>query len=283
MTKHAKRFIGRYPVAAFFILTYAISWAVWLPLAVAQIDTPLYKIGTFGPTLAALLLTVLMRGRLGLKRLLRPLLIWRVHVGWYLFSILSTAVGVLVAIGLHIWLGGTPPKFNDPAQLYLVIPAFLYVLFTSVVGEEIGWRGYALPRLQAKHSALGASLVLGLVWGAWHLPLFWMAGNFHQQIPISLFLLQTTGFSILYTWMYNHTRGSLLLAHLFHAASNTTIGVLPVLPMDTGGSRRPLWLVVGILWAVALIVVARYGPKRLSEGLGHSIQRRGAETQSFYP
>jgi hypothetical protein len=110
-----------------------------------------------------------------------------------------------------------------------------------------------------------------------------MAGNFHQQIPISLFLLQTTGFSILYTWMANHTRGSLLLAHLFHAASNTTIGVLPVLPMDTGGSLRPLWLVVGILWAVAFIVVGRYGPKRLSEGLGHSIQRRGAETQSFYP
>ena len=258
------RLIKRYPVAAFFTLTYAISWAVWVPLAVTQIDTPFYKIGAFGPTLAALLLTVLMSGRAGLKRLLRPLLTWRVHIGWYLFSFLITAVGALIAIGLHVWLGGARPTFNDPAQLYLVIPVFLYVLFTSVLGEEIGWRGYALPRLQARHSALHASLILGLVWGAWHLPLFWMAGNFHQQIPISLFLLQTTGFSILYTWMYNHTRGSLLLAHLFHAASNTTIGVLPVLPMDTGGSLRPLWLVVGLLWSVALIVVARYGPKRLS-------------------
>ncbi len=265
-----QRFIQQYPAAAFFALTYAISWTVWVPLALAQIDTPLYKIGAFGPTLAALLLTALLSGRGGLKRLLRPLLIWRVHVGWYLFSFLSTAAGVLAAIRLHIWLGGAPPTFNDPAQLYLVIPVFLYVLFTSVVGEEIGWRGYALPRLQARHSALRASLILGLVWGAWHLPLFWMAGNFHQQIPISLFLLQTTGFSILYTWMYNHTRGSLLLAHLFHAASNTTIGVLPVLPMDTGGSLQPLWLVVSLLWAVAFGVVARYGPQRLDGSKGNT-------------
>jgi hypothetical protein len=257
--------IKQYPLVAFFALTYAISWAVWVPLAVAQIDTPFYKIGAFGPTVAALALTALASGRPGLKKLLRRLFIWRVHVFWYLFSFLSTALGALAAIRLHVWLGGAPPAFNDPAQIYLVIPAFLYVLFTSVVGEEIGWRGYALPRLQERYSALGASLILGLIWGAWHLPLFWMAGNFHQQIPISLFILQTTGFSILYTWMYNNTCGSLLMAHLFHTASNTTIGVLPLLPMDTGGSLRPLWLVVSILWGVALIVVAVFGPERLSQ------------------
>jgi hypothetical protein len=259
----AKHLFKRYPVAAFFILTYGVSWLVWVPMAVAQINHPIYKLGAFGPTLVALILTGLTAGRSGIKPLLRRLLIWRVHVSWYLFSFLITAVGVLIAIGLHVWLGGAVPNFNDPSQLYLVIPAFLYVLFTSVVGEELGWRGYALPRLQARYSALEASLILGLIWGAWHLPLFWMTGNFHQQIPISLFLLQTTGFSILYTWMANHTRGSLLLAHLFHAASNTTIGVLPVLPMDTGGSLRPLWLVVGILWIVGLIVVARCGPEQL--------------------
>jgi len=259
----AKHLLKRHPVAAFFILTYGVSWLVWVPMAFTQIDLPIYKLGTFGPTIVALILTSLIGGRAGIKQILRRLLIWRVRARWYLFSFLITAVGVLIAIGLHVWLGGAVPNFNDPAQLYLVIPAFLYVLFISVVGEELGWRGYALPRLQARYSALEASLILGLVWGVWHLPLFWMAGNFHQQIPISLFLLQTTGFSFLYTWMANHTRGSLLLAHLFHAASNTTIGVLPVLPMDTGGSLRPLWLVVGILWLIVLMVVACCGPERL--------------------
>lgn len=260
-----RRAYERYPLLVFFLLTYLISWAAWTVKALYLPEGELLRIlGGFGPTLAALLVTWVSSGWAGLRRLLRRLLIWRVHILWYVFSLFSTALGVLAVIGLHIWLGGAAPEFNDPMQLYLIIPAFLYVLFTSVLGEEIGWRGYALPRLQEQHGALAASLILGLVWGAWHLPLFWMPGNFHQQIPISLFLLQTAGFSVLYTWIYNNTRGSLLMAHLFHAASNTTIGVLPVLPMDTGGSLRPLWLVVGLLWIVVLVVVVLFGPERLS-------------------
>jgi len=257
-------------VVSFFLLTFALSWAVWVPMALLEIDHPLYKLGTFGPTVAGLLLTGVVQGRRGLRALWRRLLIWRVSVFWYLFSFLSTAVAALAAIGLHVALGGAVPTFNDPAQLYLVVPAFLYVLFTSVVGEEIGWRGYALPRLQDRTNALSASLVLGVVWGLWHLPLFWMAGNFHQAIPLSLFLLQITGFSVLYTWMNNNTRGSLLIPHLFHAASNTTLGVLPILPSATGGATRPLWLAVGILWGVAAAVVAIYGPSRLSRREGRT-------------
>lgn len=250
--------------ATFFLLTFALSWAVWVPLALLQVDHPLYRLGTFGPTAAGLLLTGLMEGRDGWRRLGRRLLIWRVSVFWYLFSFLSTAVVALAAIGLHVALGGAAPQFNDPAQLYLVVPAFLYVLFTSVVGEEVGWRGYALPRLQRRYGALGASLILGLVWGLWHLPLFWMAGNFHREIPVALFLLQTGGFSVLYTWMNNQTRGSLLMPHLFHAASNTTLGVLPILPQANQGETRPLWLGVGLLWLVVAAVVAHEGPAQLS-------------------
>ena len=99
-------------------------------------------------------------------------MIWRVSIFWYLFSFLVPAVIVLLAIGLHILLGGAVPEFGDPAQWYLVIPVFLYVLFFSVLGEEIGWRGYALPELQANHSALTASLIIGVIWGLWHVPLW---------------------------------------------------------------------------------------------------------------
>jgi hypothetical protein len=90
-----------------------------------------------------------------------------------------------------------------------------------------------------------------------------LAEDFHQTIPFSLFLLQILGFSVLYTWMNNTTRGSLLIAHLFHAASNTTLGVLPILPTATGGATRPLWLAVGLLWALVVAVVAVCGPARL--------------------
>ena len=256
--------LKRHPLFVFYGLTFVISWGIWIPLVVLQADHPIYRLGAFGPTLAAILLTLINGGRVGLRALLKRLLIWRVNVGWYLFSFLSTAVVALMAICLHVRLGGEAPKFNDPAQWYLVIPVFLYVLFLSVLGEEIGWRGYALPRLQARYGALGASLILGVVWGFWHLPLFWMKGNFHQGIPVTLFLLQSVGLSILFTWMFNHTRGSLLMPHLFHAASNTTLGVLPILPMNTGGDTRPMWLAVGLLWMFAIAIVMAFGPAHLS-------------------
>jgi hypothetical protein len=124
-----------------------------------------------------------------------------------------------------------------------------------VLGEEIGWRGYALPRLQARYGSLLASLIIGFTWGAWHLPLFWLPGNFHQTIPPTLFLLQSVALAIIYTWLYNQTKGSLLIAHLFHAASNVTLGVLPVLPTDTGGDLTPLWLTVGLLSVFTIVVV----------------------------
>lgn len=245
-------------------LTFFISWGVWVPLAVLNVATPFSRIGTFGPVLAALLLTAFRGGKGEVKKLLKKLLIWRVRIGWYVFSFLSTAIIVLGAIGLHVWLGGALPEFEDLGQIYLVIPIFLFVLVFSTLGEEIGWRGYALPRLQARYGALTSSLILGIIWGLWHLPLFWMKGDFHQDIPIGLFMLQILGFSILYTWLFNNTRGSLLIAHLFHAASNTTLGVIPILPMDTGGIMRPLWLAVGLLWVFALAVVAYFGPEDLS-------------------
>lgn len=247
-------------------LTFLISWGSWIPMAVFEIDSFLFYIGAFGPTLAALITTYARTGFSGIKTLLKRLTIWKVHIGWYLFSLFSTAPLVLLSIWLHVWLGGEKPVFNDLSQIYLVIPAFFYVLFTSVLGEEIGWRGFALPRLLQKVSPLTASLILALVWAIWHLPLFWMPGNFHTEVPIAAFLLQIVPFSIAYTWMYMNTQGSLLLPHLFHAASNTTLGVLPILPMDTGGAVRPTWIAVGLWSLVILGILLWKGPSLQHQG-----------------
>ena len=170
-----------------------------MPLALMGIEGPIFVIGAFGPTLAALLLVAINEGSTGLKELLSRFLIWKVHINWYLFSIFGTALIALVAIGIYLLLGGQTLEFNDPSLWYLAIPVFFYVLVSSVLGEEIGWRGYALPKLLSCHKALTSSLLLGLLWGVWHLPLFWMKGNFHREIPFLLFLLQIIGFSILYT------------------------------------------------------------------------------------
>ena len=260
--------LKRQSLLTFFVLSYIISWAVWIPLALSsQHSRALLILGGFGPTLSALLLTLITNGRAELRALLKRLLIWRVGIFWYLFGFLGTAIIGLLAMGLHFLLEGAIPEFKDPAQWYLVIPVFLYVLFFSVLGEEIGWRGYALPRLQADHNALAASLIVGVIWGFWHVPLWWMRGNFHQMIRLTLFVAQIVALAILYTWIYNNTQGSLLIAHLFHAASNTTLGVLPILPMDTNGDLRPLWLTVGLLWVFTIAIVALFGSDRLSRKL----------------
>ena len=249
-------------VFIFFLLTFVISWSAWIPMVFSGKESMVLRsIGTFGPLLSALILTALREGRTGLRDLFRKFLIWRVSPAWYAVALLSTAVLVLAALGIHRATGGAAPRFHDVAELYLVIPIFAYVLFFSVLGEETGWRGYAQPKLQKKWGALGASLAIGLVWGVWHLPLFWIPGNFHGDIPLTLFILQDIALSVVLAWLYNSTGGSLLIVHLLHAASNTTLGILPILPQDTGGDVRPLWIAVGLLCALAFAIAVKTGAK----------------------
>lgn len=202
-----------------------------------------------------MLLTGIQSGGKGLCSLF--IMRWRVNRLWYLISLLGTPLVMLVALGLHVCLGGALPQFLDPnhmvtsqAQWPIEIIVFLYVFVFTALGEEISWRGFALPLLQTRFSPLpfSASLILGFIWSLWHLPLFWMASNSHQELPLSWFLLQVLGSTFLYTWMYNRTRGSLLIMLLFHTASSAAMGLLPILPLDSGGSRCLLWLVVALLW-----------------------------------
>lgn len=255
--------IRKHPISIFFIVTYTISWAIWIPL-ISLGDSQFRMLGTFGPIISVLILTMSLEGKLGVKRLFRKFVMWQESYFWYLFSFLSTGVVVYISIGIYRLIGGQKLQFNDLSQWYLIIIIFLYVLFLSVLGEEAGWRGFVLPRLQQCYSALTSSLIIGILWALWHLPLFFIKGDFHESIPIMLFVIQGVVLSIVYTWIYNNTNGSLLFVHLFHAASNVTLGILPVLPMNTGGDIRPLWITVIILIIVAVFIVLKYGPENLS-------------------
>jgi membrane protease YdiL (CAAX protease family) len=188
-----------------------------------------------------------------------------VSIWWYVFAFISTAAVVLIALNLYRLLGGAVVNTNDTGQWYLIPVIFLYVFFFSVLGEEFGWRGFLLPRLQQKYNALVSSLIIGSVWGFWHLPLFLIKGDFHQSIPFWLFMVQDVALAVIMTWIYNNTRGSLLLIHIFHTASNTTVGLLPVLPADQYSSLVPLYITVAILVLVAVSIVIFYGPKKLSK------------------
>lgn len=246
--------------ARFYAIVFVVTWFFWIALyQTGVLSEPAARIaGTWAPTLTALVLVAAERGRSGIADLMRRLLRWRVHPGWYAFALGATAVVVVAAIGVHRALGGTVIEANDPSQWYLVFPGLVSIFFVSVLGEEVGWRGYALPLLQRRYGPLRASLVIGLLWGLWHLPLWWMGENFHGQIPFVLFVIENVALSIILTWVYNRTGGSLLLVLLLHAASNLTIGVAPLLPEYTGGSTLPLWLSVALACAGAAVIAVRW-------------------------
>ena len=237
---------GRTQTAVFFVLAYAISWSLWLPAVLGGLssDSPfvvaLLLLGACGPSLAALLLTGLRQGRPGLKGLLGRLLKWRIGLRWYAAVLLGTPVLGLLAVALHDSAGGPHLAFS-PALPWVFLPvAFLLGLFGGPLNEEIGWRGYALPRLQAERTALISSIVLGTVWCFWHLPLFLLAGTSQSEMPFPAYLACVVALSVLITCLYNGAGGSLVIAVLAHAAFNFTAGVLfPILPVPAGEDASP--------------------------------------------
>jgi len=253
----------KYSLIIFFTLSYVISWTLWILSDVFDLST-LEILGRFGPFISAVIVTYIYGRWSGIKALFRKLCIWKVNFKWYAFAFLSTAVVAMISIGANQLFSGIKPIYNDPSQWYLIFVVFFYVLFLSVMGEEIGWRGFALPRLQKKYNAITSGVIIGVLWGLWHLPLFFMDGEFHQTIPFGLFLVQDIALSIIMTWLYNNTKGSLLIAHLFHTSSNATIGLLPILPMDTNGDLTPLYITVAILILITVLIVVISGPEHLS-------------------
>jgi len=262
----------------FFVLAYALAWLVWVPSLITGGQTSLpTNLGAAAPAAAAVLLTwragrrrSAPQGVLSAQRdLWRPLFHWRVAPLWWLVC----AAGPLAlwggALALHSVSGGTITGYIDPGHptmptnpwewMFAVAVVFAFVLVLSVIGEELGWRGYALPRLLARWDALTASVILGVLWAAWHAPLFVTSGLVQSRVPVVWFVLQILGQTIILTWVYQRTNGSVLLASVLHASANVGMGVLPVLPLDTGGSTRVLWIVLALEWLVVAGVLGAAG------------------------
>jgi membrane protease YdiL (CAAX protease family) len=259
---------------AFFALTFAISWAIWLAMIAASISIEataglaLNVIATAGPSIAALLVAVAM-GRGELRRLLAGFSLARVSARWALVALLLPLGMIAVAIALSVGAFGAAVPVISGGVIGILVVEFVRVL---VVGgpleEELGWRGFALPRLQAQRSAFSASVVLGLIWGVWHIPLYFVAGTGQQEtagsagatFAITAFVVWTIGLSILFTWLFNETQGSLIVVMLFHAAVNLG-AFIPAAVASTGAAS---FLYALVTWIVALIVAARFGQENLA-------------------
>lgn len=242
---------------AFFVLAYLLSWSVWgsaiaheLGLIGWQLGAPLAFLAV---PAAAVAVTAWSRGTAGLRDLGSRMVTWRVPVRWYLIALAAPGVPALAAVAVHVGLGGHH-EIGSFVPVAGAVPLLLSQVLTHLLTEEVGWRGVALPRLRARFTPVVASLVLGVVWAGWHIPMFFVPGT-RQSYPFTGFVLMVVSISIVMTWIFDRTRGSVLIAALFHAAMNTWWAVLAVL----WGEARPFWLCVAftVVLAAAVVVAQR--------------------------
>jgi len=264
--------LARYPLTFYFVIAYGFAWLVWVPLALSQdgagvlsFHSPIGAsasviLASFvGPFLSAFIMTGVTEGRAGIGRLLRRCVLWRVGLGWYLFALIG--IPMILVLGVVV-LPGAMASFKGLASLVPPRPwvsMIVYVFLHGPLGEEPGWRGFALPRLQRLHGPLVGSLILGPLWALWHLPYFWVpAWSFPPTLAnIGLFVIASIPVTIIITWVFNNTKGSVLMAILGHWSFDFSFVILNLLftarIVTAYGSTLPVLIGFG---AVALLVIA---------------------------
>lgn len=264
-----KTAISRHPLLSFFIMAFLFTWIAVTPLLlVPSLPVQLFQIigALTGPTLSAIIVIATAQGRNGLRAFFKRYLQWREGFFWWLF----TLFGILIALTL---VAAAILGLSVLEQFFRKITGILPVYFlTLVVGmilgplwEEPGWRGFALPRLQERYGALLASVVIGVLWAAWHAPGFpggWMQGS------VLALLVGSIAFSVIMTWVYNNTHGSILLMILLHSASNAAVSVgVQVLPVTLSPAMTSFiysgW-VPAITYALIALPVVLFTRGRLS-------------------
>jgi membrane protease YdiL (CAAX protease family) len=247
--------IRKHQLAVFFGLAFLLPWVVWGTTVAQQhgwISWHLPQALAFwlGLTIATFGTAALAEGRAGVRDLLARMVRARVGWQWYLVACLLTPGLAVLAMLLGAALGMPSALGHEVAAGSL--PVLLLVsLWLFLLTEETAWRGFALPRLQARMQPVPAALLLGLVWGLWHVPLFLIAGSFQASIPFVGFLLSIVATSVLASWIFNHTRGSVLLAALFHATTDVAIAFTGVMSAGTA----PFLLMVALQCIAAVAVI----------------------------
>lgn len=254
--------VRRYSVPLFYILAFVFSWLGWVPQALHArglfpFDSPLLSLlGGVGPTLAAVVVLLLLRDRQGLRDLFRSLFKLRVSFWWYLFAFGFWVAVTALALGVGALFGQPLPAAGQFAWVSL-LPVFVTMLLSNV-WEEIGWRGFALPRLREKAADLPVALLMGFLWFLWHLPLLLNPSSPMSNLPWIGELVFSLSLTVIYNWLFLQTGRSLFFVSVLHAMSNTAAYVLHELGVFV--SSYPF--VVGVTTLVALVLILIYGPRR---------------------
>lgn len=246
-------------ILLFFILSL-FAWVIWVPQALHRFEmicwapslqSPLNALTVWAPGLAAMFLTY-RKGKTGVASLFQPLTKWKVGFKWYLIVLIIEPGRWLLAFSIDRLMGGTYQLGNAllhdtfGSKAFFMIPVAVIFTIPNALGEELGWRAFALPRLQKRFGGLLASIIIGLFWGFWHIPA-WIAWNTSDVsfVPIFLLVISTIPSAIIFTWLFNKTQGSLLVVVLYHASIANKGYFLPELPTRTG---------MVILWIIAFLI-----------------------------
>ena len=263
MNAELREFARSHQVALFLLLTLGFSWSVYGIEFIS--DSSLPPLAVYGPVIAAAIVTWITGGNV--RRWVRQLVIWRIGGRWYLIVLVGfPIVFVGGSTAIYVALTGDTDGFAPgvlPERMWIVLIFLAFQILTAGLGEELGWRGFALPRLQDRYNALIASLIIGFFWALWHFPLFFQPDSYQAQMGPVIYLIDGFALSILFTWVYNSTGGSVLMAALLHGVYNTTLVLYPYegeldiaeFPYLLGVSRTALMVVIAVL------IVAVYGQK----------------------
>jgi len=268
-----KAIINRYQISIFFILTFVLSWFPWYAGIAPEVMA-------MGPSIAAFIVVLIVGGRRGFVDLLRPFGRWRASLGIWGLAIFGPGILYLVGLGVYLLMGGEAPPLIMIREELNLLPLYLVMVvlmpWNGPVGEEFGWRGYALPKLQNKYGPLNASLMIGTVWGIWHLPSFFAPQGVIGTLAAALgmiflvpYVLGTIANTVFMTWLYNKSKASALIAGIvWHAAIDFWA---PILLSDSSlaaaqeGTHLPTVapnlyltvLAVQVVVAVALVIVTK--------------------------
>jgi len=250
------------------ILAMIFGFAPALLVSTGLLSPAWIQLGALSASLAAIVLVLIEGRKGGLRELLSRALIWRVGIRWWIFALFYAIVPSVAALYLYQLLGGPAVDWSGLEPLYTIVPSFIFLTLAAGIGEEFGWRGFLLPRLQARHNALVSGLIVGVAWATWHVPLFFIEGTSQYEQRLAGGLLPAIlGYAIFvivqsvqFTWLFNNTRGSVLLAAVFHGASNAWAGYLGMGNVPFGG----ILVFVALTVLITVVIVALAGATNLS-------------------
>jgi membrane protease YdiL (CAAX protease family) len=250
------------------VLSMIFAFTPALLVATGLLSPAWSQLGALSASMAGVVLVLIEGRKGGLRELFSRALIWRVGVQWWIFALFFMVVPAVATPYLLHLLGGPAVDWSGLEPLYTIIPSFFILTILAGVGEEFGWRGFLLPRLQTRHNALVSALMVGVAWSTWHIPLFFIKGTMQYELQLQGGLLSAIlgysawviAHSIQFTWLFNNTKGSVLMAAVLHGATNAWSGYLGVDKLPFNG----IFILAMVSVLISVIIVATAGVNELS-------------------